>query len=318
MPLTTAARALFAGVAGLQLLSGLGEAPVSTPGCEAGTCTATRGMMFMQTSRGKLWLHDIGEEPDQEAATTAAPTLDEQERDYISDDDPPAEGEKDSGAEHSGAEGGEAGTEGDADGDNETDTNVPAERAKSNCTTREDARASAFGVTTAAPGTPCVFGVDVRDEGEHCIFDDGEYGSFGWCWTGEDKRSWGSCSENCPLYGPSKVLEGRIDELGRRIEKVTAELKKTTTTTVTTTIITNTTTAAPATPSTTNNATVPTADPNATNTTPGEQAAPAPSPSPTSGPGGKSPAAGGPSGSDASTGGPGESKGSTGGPSAGK
>jgi len=60
-----------------------------------------------------------------------------------------------------------------------------------------------------------VFGVDIRDEGAHCIMDDIKYGTFGWCWTNAQMDSWGSCNETCPLFGPLKVLEDKIDELRR-------------------------------------------------------------------------------------------------------
>jgi len=66
---------------------------------------------------------------------------------------------------------------------------------------------------TAKPGTSCVFGIDDRDEGGHCIMEDGKYGSFGWCWTSKNKDSWGSCSEACPLFGFYKILGKRIDHL---------------------------------------------------------------------------------------------------------
>jgi hypothetical protein len=52
--------------------------------------------------------------------------------------------------------------------------------------------------------------------------DDGEYGSFGWCFTSQDKSSWGSCSESCPLFGPAKVLAKKIDSLDKRIAEVAA------------------------------------------------------------------------------------------------
>merc|ERR1712187_730560 len=77
------------------------------------------------------------------------------------------------------------------------------------CVTREDSRAEAFGYTTALPGTPCVFDSDPRDEGSHCIMEE-RYGSFGWCFTSQNKSSWGSCSENCPLSGPTKALASKI------------------------------------------------------------------------------------------------------------
>lgn len=83
----------------------------------------------------------------------------------------------------------------------------------SSCVTREEPRASVLGYTTAEPGTLCVFGVDDRDEGFHCIMDDEKYGSFGWCYTSKDADAWGSCSESCPLFGPPKILAAKIEKL---------------------------------------------------------------------------------------------------------
>mmetsp|Transcript_45923 Transcript_45923/g.142119 ORF Transcript_45923/g.142119 Transcript_45923/m.142119 type:complete len:347 (-) Transcript_45923:84-1124(-) len=102
-------------------------------------------------------------------------------------------------------------------------TPVPAANANEsqagpNCTTRFDPRASAVGYDTALPGTPCIFGLDPRDEGAHCVLDDGSYGSFGWCYTSADKGSFGSCSENCPLFGPLKTLGKKIEELRSALE----------------------------------------------------------------------------------------------------
>lgn len=72
-------------------------------------------------------------------------------------------------------------------------------------------------VKTAKNGTSCLFGIDDRDEGEHCIMEDGKYGSFGWCWTSQKKDTWGSCSEDCPLFGVFKIL-------GKKIEKLRGQL----------------------------------------------------------------------------------------------
>lgn len=91
--------------------------------------------------------------------------------------------------------------------------------ANINCTTKSDSRAYVTGYTTAPNGTPCIFGLDARDEGSHCIIDDGKYGSFGWCYTSEDMYSWGSCSENCPLFGPAKVLGAKIDRLQEELKE---------------------------------------------------------------------------------------------------
>uniref|UniRef100_A0A7S4QWT8 Fibronectin type-II domain-containing protein n=1 Tax=Alexandrium monilatum TaxID=311494 RepID=A0A7S4QWT8_9DINO len=86
------------------------------------------------------------------------------------------------------------------------------------CVTRMDSRASHWAYTTSPPGTPCFFGVDVRDEGSHCIMEDGEYGSYGWCWTATDRSSFGSCSEDCPLPGPDGVLDKKLDRIQKELD----------------------------------------------------------------------------------------------------
>eukprot|EP00927_Polykrikos_kofoidii_P032022 TRINITY_DN273_c0_g1_i5.p1 TRINITY_DN273_c0_g1~~TRINITY_DN273_c0_g1_i5.p1 ORF type:complete len:444 (+),score=73.29 TRINITY_DN273_c0_g1_i5:87-1418(+) len=89
------------------------------------------------------------------------------------------------------------------------------------CTTRTDSRVASMGYTTSPEGTKCVFGVDVQDEGHHCIQEVGNiYGSFGWCYTSNDKGSWGACSANCPLSGQSKILGTKLDEVLRRLNKL--------------------------------------------------------------------------------------------------
>jgi len=85
------------------------------------------------------------------------------------------------------------------------------------CATRADSRAHSYVSTIAQPGTPCVFGVDDRDEGSHCIMEDGKYGSYGWCFTSNDTSSWGSCNEHCPLFGVAKVLADKIEALERKL-----------------------------------------------------------------------------------------------------
>jgi len=98
---------------------------------------------------------------------------------------------------------------------------------RSTCVTREDPRVSSAFYTTSPFGTPCVFGVDLRDEGSHCIMEGGKYGSLGWCYTSKDGQSWGSCSESCPLFGPSKVLGAKINKLDSELgDRVRAELEK--------------------------------------------------------------------------------------------
>lgn len=85
------------------------------------------------------------------------------------------------------------------------------------CLTRLEARAAAawtLFVSLSPPDTPCVFGVDPRDEGEHCIEEKGDlYGSYGWCYTAEDGSSWGSCNQDCPLYGHMGILGDKVDGL---------------------------------------------------------------------------------------------------------
>lgn len=89
-------------------------------------------------------------------------------------------------------------------------TEEPDTGAASGCVTKEDDRASSWFGQTALPGTACVFGVDARDEGEHCVMET-KFGSFGWCWTDENRKSWGSCGEGCPLVGHAKLLGAKID-----------------------------------------------------------------------------------------------------------
>lgn len=81
------------------------------------------------------------------------------------------------------------------------------------CITSPDRKAAWFS-ETAVGGTPCVFGVDSRDEGKHCIVDAAQrYGEFGWCWTRKDMSEWGSCSEACPNFGPAKKLVLKVNKL---------------------------------------------------------------------------------------------------------
>jgi len=95
------------------------------------------------------------------------------------------------------------------------------------CVTRADPRTEHRWYATASPpGTPCVFGVDDRDEGSHCIFEQETYGSLGWCWTSTDKTTFGACSESCPLYGPSAVLGNEIRKMGKELKEVIHEEMK--------------------------------------------------------------------------------------------
>jgi len=99
-----------------------------------------------------------------------------------------------------------------------SDSNAGASKS-SVCRTRHDNRTldsitqSFTGLTTSPAGTPCVFGVDDRDEGSHCILDSEKYGSFGWCFTSQSKTSWGSCSDGCPMYGRYGKLENTVKSL---------------------------------------------------------------------------------------------------------
>jgi len=117
--------------------------------------------------------------------------------------------------------------------DIERDTNNTSKVANlSTCITREDPRVSSTFYATSPVGTPCVFGVDVRDEGSHCIMEGGKYGSFGWCFTSKSKQSWGSCSESCPLFGPAKVLDAKINSVRAGLKKVLADTRQESTTIV--------------------------------------------------------------------------------------
>lgn len=94
----------------------------------------------------------------------------------------------------------------------------------SGCATRADPRAEAWWAVTSKEGTACIFGVDVRDEGSHCI-PEFDFGTNGWCWTSKDRSSWGSCNEGCPLYGPSKRLGDSIDDVSGTIDQLLTTLK---------------------------------------------------------------------------------------------
>jgi hypothetical protein len=87
------------------------------------------------------------------------------------------------------------------------------------CVTVEDARASHPFYQTSPPGTPCIFGVDADDEGSHCIYDGGRYGSFGWCFTSLDRSTWGSCGSACPFSGYQKLLADKLDNLTQTLSK---------------------------------------------------------------------------------------------------
>lgn len=97
-----------------------------------------------------------------------------------------------------------------------------------NCTTQQNPLAVSKGFAKIAPpGTHCVFGVDVRDEGLHCIATqpgNDDWGSFGWCWTDEAHSTWGSCSADCPLAGAPKLLGTQVDRVGSKLDRLKAEL----------------------------------------------------------------------------------------------
>lgn len=93
------------------------------------------------------------------------------------------------------------------------------------CATKEDSRIAAWFAESAAAGTPCVFGVDVRDEGGHCIYSEGKYGSNGWCYTSQDQATWGSCNEHCPLYGAHAALSHKIDEVIDQVQAASKTLE---------------------------------------------------------------------------------------------
>lgn len=112
----------------------------------------------------------------------------------------------------------------DSMSDPAADANANGSDESPTCVTKADPRAVAAGYTTAAPGTPCVFGVDVRDEGKHCVADP-EYGSFGWCFTDNVRRSFGSCSEDCPMSGPRGVLQRKIDAMDKAVSELLDKMK---------------------------------------------------------------------------------------------
>lgn len=94
------------------------------------------------------------------------------------------------------------------------------------CRTSGPRKASWFS-HTAAEGTPCVFGVDQRDEGGYCIHDDpAAHGPNGWCWTKMDRSEWGTCNDACPLTGQDKVLLKSIQKTGASLKTLMATLAK--------------------------------------------------------------------------------------------
>eukprot|EP00927_Polykrikos_kofoidii_P059654 TRINITY_DN54796_c0_g1_i1.p1 TRINITY_DN54796_c0_g1~~TRINITY_DN54796_c0_g1_i1.p1 ORF type:complete len:393 (-),score=68.17 TRINITY_DN54796_c0_g1_i1:129-1232(-) len=102
---------------------------------------------------------------------------------------------------------------------------LPHVNGEPHCKTRVDPRVHSMMYETSPEGTECVFGVDDADEGSHCIFDDGQFGSFGWCYTSKDRSSWGSCDETCPLVGPFKILGTKVNEVLRRLQALNDALR---------------------------------------------------------------------------------------------
>lgn len=103
------------------------------------------------------------------------------------------------------------------------------------CVTRDEPRVTSNFYETSPSGSLCIFGLDDRDEGNHCVYDDGKYGTYGWCYTDDARSSWGACSENCPLQGQAQILGGKIDEVLEKLDKAAEKhdtiLNKLTTTT---------------------------------------------------------------------------------------
>lgn len=92
------------------------------------------------------------------------------------------------------------------------------------CVTR-NGEVGAWFTETAPEGTPCLFGVDDRDEGfttrrGHCILDKGKFGSNGWCYTAPDASAWGSCVQNCPLQSSEAAVARKIDMLADKVGKL--------------------------------------------------------------------------------------------------
>jgi hypothetical protein len=94
------------------------------------------------------------------------------------------------------------------------------------CATHKDERATSWFSETSPEGTPCVFGVDVRDEGKHCILDNEEYGSNGWCYTAEDRSQWGSCNDQCPLQGQHAKLGNIMDGVAETVKGISGMMNQ--------------------------------------------------------------------------------------------
>jgi len=103
----------------------------------------------------------------------------------------------------------------------------PQAEESNKCTvlTMEANRGTLGLAAVAVDGSKCVFGVDPRDEDTHCIFDAGQFGTSGWCYTDADATSWGSCVDRCPLFGGRKVLFDKIDEIGIKLDRMDRRLE---------------------------------------------------------------------------------------------
>eukprot|EP00927_Polykrikos_kofoidii_P086406 TRINITY_DN966_c0_g1_i1.p1 TRINITY_DN966_c0_g1~~TRINITY_DN966_c0_g1_i1.p1 ORF type:complete len:510 (+),score=55.42 TRINITY_DN966_c0_g1_i1:57-1532(+) len=87
------------------------------------------------------------------------------------------------------------------------------------CVTQEGPRATLW-YTASPPGTPCVFGVDPRDESTHCIMEDGTtFGEFGWCWTSKNQSSWGSCNSGCRPRVLDVVVSQELNKLRDAVQR---------------------------------------------------------------------------------------------------
>jgi len=110
-----------------------------------------------------------------------------------------------------------------------TTTTTPKKHKKSSCVTIASPMDKVWNeelapLKVAKDSSECVFGVDDRDEGGHCIHQNGKYGSYGWCFTKKDGSEWGSCNKLCPLYGQEKSLEDKIKELEEKLDRTRAKL----------------------------------------------------------------------------------------------
>jgi len=95
--------------------------------------------------------------------------------------------------------------------------------AKHACTTSASVHAWSWFSGAVRPGTPCLFGVDPRDEGLHCIDKGGPQGKNGWCYTDAAAGvwpSWGPCADSCdwsPTF-PSNSSASKEDDDPREVQ----------------------------------------------------------------------------------------------------